>query len=133
VRKCHNFYPNFELSFNFVKILNLQPSLVRYLLERHYEMKPRQNLQLNIKKKTVPMPLIPEIVDHQYAAPAQRVEQKKLDCSKETAGSSKEKSRPEMRDVGVQVNLPPYGPQTDQAHLVDQSNVFDTETFFLKW
>jgi hypothetical protein len=72
-------------------------------------------LQLNIKKETVPMPLIPETVDHQYAAPAQRVEKKKLDCSKDTAGTSKEKSQPEMRDVGVQAN--PHIPHPDPPQL----------------
>jgi hypothetical protein len=77
------------------------------------------------------MPLIPEIVDHQYAAPAQRVEQKKLDCSKETAGSSKEKSRPEMRDMGVQAN-----PHTSSRSTATGSLMFlspRTSTIFPKW
>jgi hypothetical protein len=110
---------------------NLQPWLARYLLERH-EIKARQNFRKNRWKKTIPMPAIPEIAiqddeDEEIVLCVICLEQRKrMDCSKETAGSSKEKSQPEKRDMGVQVNLPPLLPHPTPPHLIDH-NYFDTE------
>jgi len=107
----------------------LKPWLVRYLLE-HHEIKPRQNFQLNKRQKTMPMPLIQEADDHQddQAGCEDNVMcLKQKNNSKETAGSSKEKSQPEMRDVGVQVNLPPYTPHPETPAYLDNSNSFETD------
>jgi hypothetical protein len=77
------------------------------------------------------MPLIDEVGDHQYAAPAKCehlkcLKHKELNDSKDTALTCKEKSRPEMRSVGVLANLPPLKTQPYPAHH-DPNSFFDTE------
>ena len=111
----------------------MQPWLARYLLERH-EIKARQNFRLNRWKKTIPMPLIQEVDNHDEQAECEDnvmcvmcVEQKKLNYSKETATTSKVKSQPDKHDVGVQVNLPPNRPHPEAPAHLDNSNSFDTE------
>jgi hypothetical protein len=90
------------------------------------------------------MPLIQEADNHQDDDQAECddvkcmmcLEQKKLDCSKESAGFSKVKSQPDKRDVMEQVNLPPYRPHPDASAQLDQINFFGAggyRLFFPKW